>query len=190
MLKNTTNQYGWVSIVIHWTTALVVIAMFALGWWMLTLTYYDEWYRLGPWWHKSIGILLLALTLFRLLWKVAVGVPNPDGKRWEQKAAKLGHGALYFMLFVVMLSGYMISTADGRAISVFDWFDVPGISFGVENQEDIAGLVHWYAAVVLMILAAGHALMAVKHQVINKQPTLKKMISPNVVSKSVSNDKR
>ena len=55
MLKNTNKQYGSVSVSFHWLSAILVVGMFILGWWMLTLTYYDEWYRLGPWWHKSIG---------------------------------------------------------------------------------------------------------------------------------------
>ena len=67
MFRNTQTGYGAITIVIHWLTALMVIGLFALGWWMLTLTYYDEWYRLGPWWHKSFGIVLLALTVLRVI---------------------------------------------------------------------------------------------------------------------------
>lgn len=45
MLKNTNKQYGNVSVSFHWLSAILVVGMFVLGWWMLTLTYYDEWYR-------------------------------------------------------------------------------------------------------------------------------------------------
>jgi cytochrome b561 len=175
MLKNTNKQYGNVSVSFHWLSAILVVGMFVLGWWMLTLTYYDEWYRLGPWWHKSIGIALFVLTVLRLFWKQVNPLPAIEGTPLEQKGAKLGHGVLYTLLFVVMISGYLISTADGSSISVFGWFDVPGYSLGIENQEDIAGIVHWYAALTLVILAVGHALMAIKHHVINKDNTLRKM---------------
>lgn len=176
MLKNSAYGYGWMSILIHWLSAVAVFGMFALGWWMLTLTYYDEWYRLGPWWHKSIGILLLFLTLFRLAWKILNPTPILEGTAVEKLAAKLGHVLIYLLLFVIMISGYMISTADGSSISVFDWFEIPGYALGIERQEEIAGDIHWYAAVSLIVFAVGHAVMALKHHFINKDMTLKKMI--------------
>ena len=180
MLKNTNRQYGNVSISIHWISAILVVGMFILGWWMLTLTYYDEWYRLGPWWHKSIGIALFVLTVLRLVWKQLNPSPAIEGTSLEKKGAKLGHGLLYTLLLVVMVSGYFISTADGSSISVFGWFDVPGYPLAIDNQEDLAGTVHWYAALTLIILAAGHALMAIKHHVINKDNTLRKMFYKNI----------
>lgn len=175
MLKNSNTQYGNLSVLFHWLSAIVVVGMFILGWWMLTLTYYDEWYRLGPWWHKSIGIALFILTVLRLVWKKMNPSPVIEGTPLERKGASLGHGLLYTLLFVVMISGYLISTADGSSISVFGWFDVPGYPLGINNQEDIAGQVHWYAALALIIFAAGHALMALKHHIVNKDNTLKKM---------------
>lgn len=176
MIKNSKTSYGWLAIAIHWVSALLVIGLFALGYWMLTLSYYDPWYRLGPWWHKSIGISLLVITLVRSIWKLYTVSPQPLGARWEQLGAKLGHGIIYALLFVTMISGYLISTADGRGISVFDWFEVPALITGIPNQEDLAGLVHWYAALALVIVAAGHALAALKHHFINRDDTLKRML--------------
>src|SRR5690554_7804149 len=77
MFKNTAHSYGWVSIAMHWITAVLVIGLFILGYWMLTLGYYDSWYRLGPWWHKSFGITLLVLTVIRLLWSLSNQKPEP-----------------------------------------------------------------------------------------------------------------
>ena len=179
MLANTKRSYGWVTIGIHWITALAVIGMFILGWWMLTLTYYDDWYRLGPWWHKSIGITLFGLTLFRVIWKMVNPQPAITGSKVERQGAKAGHIMLYLLLLAVMVSGYMISTADGSSITVFGWFDIPGLSTGIERQEDIAGDIHWYSALTLIVIASGHALMALKHHFINKDNTLRKIISTN-----------
>ena len=75
-----------------------------------------------------------------------------------------------------MLSGYLISTADGRAIEVFGLISVPALGSLVENQEDIAGVFHKYAAYLLVTLAIMHALAAVKHHFIDKDQTLKRMI--------------
>lgn len=179
MLTNTSSRYGVISVTLHWLSAVTVIGLFVLGWWMLTLTYYDSWYRLGPWWHKSFGITLLMLTLLRVVWVLSNPKPKALGTALERRGARLGHVLLYIVLFTVMFSGYFISTADGRAISVFDWFEVPALVTGIPYQEDIAGEVHWYAACALIILAAGHALMALKHQFIDKHPTLSRMMLIN-----------
>jgi cytochrome b561 len=74
-----------------------------------------------------------------------------------------------------MISGYLISTADGRPISVFGWFEVPALITGIPNQEDRAGDVHFYAAWALVILAALHALAAFKHHLIDRDDTLRRM---------------
>jgi cytochrome b561 len=179
MLTNSKSRYGLVSVFIHWVSAIVVVGLFVLGWWMLTLTYYDSWYRLGPWWHKSFGISLLILTSLRVVWMLCNPKPAALGSQLEKSAARVGHLLLYAALFTVMISGYLISTADGRSISVFDWFEVPGLITGIPYQEDIAGEVHWYAACTLVIMAAGHALIALKHQFIDKHPTLSRMMLIN-----------
>lgn len=177
-LKNTANRYGWASIVLHWSMALLVIGMFALGLWMRDLSYYDPWYRQGPFIHKSIGMLLMALLLFRLLWKAMNIRPDdvPTLKRWEKRSARLTHGALYLLLMAIMAAGYLISTADGRAISVFDWFEVPATLTGLPNQEDVAGDIHEILAWALIALVTLHALAALKHHFINRDTTLLKML--------------
>ncbi len=63
MWKNDVSRYGLISIVLHWITALAVLGLFAVGFWMVDLTYYSQWYRTAPYWHKSIGILLAATIL-------------------------------------------------------------------------------------------------------------------------------
>lgn len=175
MWTNTSEKYGLIAVFIHWLSALIVIGLFALGWWMLTLTYYDEWYRLGPWWHKSFGITLLILTVLRVIWTLFNTKPKPLGSKFERVGAKAGHLLLYLLLFTVMTSGFLISTADGSSISVFDWFSVPAVVSDLPDQAEIAGDVHWYSALALVILAGGHGLASLKHHFINKDSTLIRM---------------
>ncbi|AAV83395.1 cytochrome b [Idiomarina loihiensis] len=175
MWKNTSDKYGLTAVLIHWLSALIIFGLFALGWWMLTLTYYDEWYRLGPWWHKSFGITLLIVTVLRVFWTLTNTKPKPLGSKFERLGAKAGHFLLYLLLFTVMISGFLISTADGSSISVFDWFSVPAVITDLPKQEDIAGDIHWYSALSLVILAGGHGLAALKHHFINRDSTLIRM---------------
>lgn len=178
MLKNTSQSYGWISILLHWLSAVVVIALFAVGFWMVDLNYYSEWYRTAPYYHKSVGLLLAFIILFRVLWRSRQINPKPLGKPFENKAATLVHRLIYLLMFSLFISGYLISTADGRGIDVFDWFTVPSIGELIANQEDIAGLIHEWLAYSLIALASVHALAAIKHHMIDKDNTLKRMLKP------------
>lgn len=175
--RNSSSNYGLVSIVMHWLVAIAVVGLFALGYWMVGLTYYSSWYRTAPDIHKSVGLLLLGLMVIRVIWRYFSSGPAPLAThgRMTRLATKAGHGILYLGLFVLMISGYLISTADGRAISVFDWFEVPALVTSIPNQEDIAGLVHEYLAWGLVIFSGLHALAALKHHYIDRDPTLKRM---------------
>ncbi|UPW19289.1 cytochrome b [Agarivorans sp. TSD2052] len=179
-IRNSVQGYGWLSIALHWLVAFSVFTLFGLGLFMVDLNYYSSWYQTAPMIHKSIGILLFATMLFRLLWRSLNQKPNsPEGhKKWEKQGAKLGHFLLYLVLFVLMISGYLISTADGRPISVFDWFDVPATITSINQQEELAGDIHEILAWTLIALVAGHALAALKHHFIDKDSTLVRMLKP------------
>lgn len=176
--RNDSAGYGSVAITLHWVVALTVFGQFGLGLWMRSLGYYDTWYQLGPWWHKGIGVMLFLVLALRLVWRWSNPRPAhlPSHKAYERVAAGLAHGLLYLLLFAVMVSGYLISTADGRALEVFGWFAIPATLSGVARQEDIAGTVHLYLAWTVIVLAALHALAALKHHFIDRDQTLKRML--------------
>lgn len=174
-LTNSKKSYGLIAIALHWLVAVWLIGLFALGLYIVDLGYYDDWYRTGPMWHKAMGILLGLVMIARFIWRVVNAKPEIKGSEAVKKAAEWVHGLLYFWVAAVIVSGYLISTADGRAIDVFGWFEVPATITGITNQEDIAGVVHWYLALGLMVLAGMHALAAIKHQFIDKDGTLSKM---------------
>ncbi|WP_218396866.1 cytochrome b [Alteromonas lipotrueae] len=163
-------------VLVHWLTLLVVIGMFASGLWMVDLTYYSDWYKTAPHWHKSVGLLLFAMTLVRLIARAFTQRPPTFGSKFETLASKLGHRAIYLVLLALFTSGYLISTADGRAIDVFNWFAVPGFGEFIENQEELAGEVHFYLAWTLIALTSLHGLAALKHHFIDKDNTLKQML--------------
>lgn len=175
--RNTSARYGLVSVMLHWLVALVVFGLFALGFWMVGLSYYDPWRQSAPDLHKSIGILLFAVMLLRVLWRLCSPAPAALAShgRFTRLASKLGHGVLYLGLFGVMISGYLISTADGRGIEVFGLFSVPATLIGIPQQEDIAGAIHEYLAWGLVIFAGLHGLAALKHHFIDRDSTLLRM---------------
>ena len=180
MLRNTKTSYGSMSILLHWVSAITVIGLFALGFWMVDLTYYSSWYKTAPDIHKSVGFLLLGVTLVRILWRlISIKPAVADHKPWEKQAAKWAHRLIYVLLLSIFTTGYLISTADGRGIWVFDWFKVPALGALIENQEDVAGWIHQYLAYSLIALVVIHALGALKHHFFDKDTTLIKMIKPD-----------
>lgn len=176
MWRNTPGGWGWISIALHWLSALAVVGLFALGWWMTGLGYYDAWYNQGPWVHRSAGAILLLATVARLLWRLFQPAPRAEGSRFEAAAAHAGHLLLYILLLVALVSGYLITTARGSGVSVFGWFELPATLSGYDNQAEIAGTIHWYSALMLLVLAGGHGLIALKHHWLDKRRTLLRML--------------
>jgi len=175
---NSRTSWGWVAVLLHWLAALVIIGMFALGFWLVDLSYYDKWYRQAPDIHRSVGILLFALMLFRVLWRLLQPAPEPvpNHSRLEIAGAKTSHLLLYLLVFIAMISGYLISTANGAGVSVFGWFEVPSVTGRIERLEDTAGEVHYWATWALIVLAGLHALAALKHHFIDRDDTLRRML--------------
>ena len=179
MLNNTSQSYGWISICLHWSMALGLFFMFALGLYMVELDYYHRWYRDAPLLHKSLGILMLILWMARILNRQLQTAPCAlAAPRWQQLTAKFTHALLYVFMLILMLSGYLISTADGRPIQVFNWFALPALPIHFEQQADIAGDIHWLSAWVLCAAVLLHAATALKHQFIYHDNGLKRMLKP------------
>ena len=177
-LRNHKDGYGLVAVLLHWLVAVAVCGLFGLGLWMTGLTYYDSWYRQAPWLHKGIGVTLFLVVAARLVWRLLdpQPAPLPSHAAWERRAAGIAHRLLYLLLFAVMLSGYLISTADGRPLEVFGLFSIPAAVTGIENLEDTAGRLHLLLAWSLVGLALLHALAALKHGLFDRDRTLLRML--------------
>lgn len=180
MLRNNDHSFGWVSITLHWLTALAVLGLFPLGLYMTTLTYYDPLYHQLPFIHRSVGVLLFIAIIARLAWRLGNPPPRPlpSHAAWERRLARVTHALMYALLIAVMVSGYLMSTADGHAVSVFGWFDVPATITSIPGQEDVAGDVHLLLAIALMVLVALHVAGALKHHFIDRDVTLWRIVRP------------
>lgn len=190
-MYNTRIHYGYISIFFHWLAAATIIALFALGYYMVDLTYYHQWYKTAPELHKSIGFLLFILMIVRVIWRHKQLTPEhlTSHSSLERKMGKLTHSVLYFLIFLIMITGYLISTADDRGIEVFELFTVPGFGSFIENQEDVAGLIHQWLAYTLILLASLHAIAALKHHFIDKDNTLNRMIGRRQKNLNQAKDK-
>jgi len=178
MWKNSVAGYGLVSKFLHWLMALLIVGLFALGVYMTSLDYYDRWYEVAPNIHRSIGVLVAILFLFRLFWRWINTRPQSFGTAWEKALSKLVHRLFYVLLFAIVISGYLITTADGQPVFVFDWFQIPA-TLTLNRQEDVAGVVHQVVAYFTIFIVVIHMLASLKHHFIDKDPTLLHMLITN-----------
>lgn len=179
-LISTKERYGLVAILLHWTMAVMVIGLFFLGEYMVELNYAHPWYHRAPHLHESFGLVLFFLLIIRTVWTIATVNPEPVPMPvWERWAASVVKRLFYLLLFGIVISGYLIPTADGKSIALFNWLEVPATISGIDHQEDIAGEVHHLLTHIVMALAALHALAALKHHLLDKDPTLLRMLGIN-----------
>ncbi len=177
-LKNTKNSFGWISIILHWMMAIALIAMYFVGDWMVGLDYYNSWYKTAPDYHRAVGIIIGALMVFRLLWNVSQVKPkhlNPDDMRMN-KLASATHYLFYLLVFIMVVSGYLVSTAKGQGVGVFGLFEIPALFSDSDDGGELAGDIHKWLGLGFILLVAMHAMAALVHHFKYKDRTLKRML--------------
>lgn len=177
------DRAGWSGAqrALHWVSALLVFATFALGLVMVALPLtrlYEKFmaYQI----HKSLGLLVIALTVPRLAWRLLRGRPAWEAAlpRWQRRAAGVGHGLLYALLLAVPVLGYLSAcTAPIQVPTTFFLrVTIPHVLGPDEALYGVLRNVHALAAWTLVLLALGHAAMAVAHHRAGL-PTLRRMVS-------------
>lgn len=174
MLKNTVNRYGTVHKSLHWLMALLIIFMLALGLLMGDLgeNIRGSAYSL----HKSIGICILALVSFRLIWRIMNPKPKVDLPLWQRVSAHCLHGSLYIMMFFMPLTGWAMTNASGRTLSFFGLFDMPAITPPNPDTAKYVNGLHEIFANLLIAMITLHALAALYHHFIRKDEVLRRML--------------
>jgi cytochrome b561 len=177
-LRNTEQGYGLVSRVLHWVVAALVIGLLWLGWYMVDLSYFDPWVNTSLSLHRSIGLIALVLGAIKILWTLySPPPPLASGMRGvERLAARSAHLVLFAMMIVIPVSGYLISISDGRGFPMFGLFRVPALVPVDRELRDLAIAVHYWASYGTAGLILVHALGALKHQIIDRDGTLMRMI--------------
>lgn len=171
-------RYSGTSQALHWISAALMFFVVPCAWYMLSLDKADparaDWHTV----HKSVGVLILILTVARIAWRSvnppppAAGHPNPI----EKLMAEAAHGLLYVMLLVMSISGYIGSAANGRPVNFFGMFPLPLLISPDKGLAHIAHLFHEAGQWVVYVLVALHVLAAIGHTVIRKDGTLERML--------------
>ena len=178
MTTDPNNGYSVFVRLVHWLTALIILGLTGLGWWMVGLSYYDSWYNRSLDLHKGFGIVALILGLAFIARKAFGPTPPAEATLTpaERAASKAVHGILFVMMLAMPLSGYVISTSSGDAVSVFGLFSVPAVAKSTADVRDLAVDIHYWLAYCGLAVIVLHAVAALKHHVIDKDRTLMRML--------------
>ena len=197
-MKQTPTRYTKTAIVLHWLIAIFIALMFVLGWYMAELPKeapkqmaYDL-FDLGIYtWqvaeevsprtfyfnlHKSLGLTVLALIVFRILWRITHTPPAAlsSYKAIEKKVAKSTHHSLYLLMLAVPVTGLTMAINSKYGVK---WFGIDVIA-GLDNKplRDFFECTHEFVGIVLLVLIGIHLLGALKHKFIDKDDTMSRMI--------------
>ncbi len=176
-LKNTESTYGSVSKVLHWMLFLLITGMLIIGALMgeLPKPLRMDVYTI----HKSIGLCILALMIFRVIWmlinpKPILPVTTP---RWQVIGAHAVQGLLYLLLLVAPLSGWLMSTASNHVPKFFWGFAVPMPWVPLNKPlAELASSLHELFAWTILVLLLLHIGAALKHHYMNKDDVLRRML--------------
>lgn len=179
-VHNTTDQYGLVSRVLHWSIAILFLVLIPMGIFASIIPedveYRKQYYIV----HKTLGVVVFILVLLRLVWNYKSPRPalGSELKPTERKLAKGAHVALYIMMLAIPLTGFIMTSFHGYPTFFFSW-EIAPLWGPSEFGTVFWGVFHKYLLpYVLYIILGAHILGALKHQLIDKhQHALQRMVS-------------
>lgn len=170
------TNYDNVAVALHWTTAALVLIQFVSA---ITWDYFphDTQETLQSV-HVSLGVLLTAVIVARLVWRLMPGHQIPSLEiGWIRLASKGVHYLLYALLVAQVVSGFLFRWAQGHPVSFFGLFGIPG-PFGrlPRPERHTINQIHEYIGWAIVIIAFAHALAALYHHYALKDRVLRRML--------------
>lgn len=181
MTQQQPTRYSAFAIFMHWLLALALVGMFCVGLYMADLPFSPQRLKLYNW-HKWAGVTILTLSVLRLIWRLTHRPPAlPQSielamPKWQLLAFHATHVGMYALFFIVPLVGWAYSSAAGFPIVVFGVLPLPDF---VPVSKELAELIkpwHQYTAFTLAALVVMHVGAALKHQWIDKDRLIHRML--------------
>ena len=180
-MRDTLAKFSLATVALHWLIAIAMIAMLAFGLYLEDMASSpDKGALIGL--HKSIGILILFFAITRIIWRIQNKFPQPLSKmpNWQAFIAKLTHWVLIVGTVLMPISGVLMSVGGGYSVGVFGWELISGTGEKNEAMSNIGHLLHGLGGKLLILFIVLHAAGAIKHQVIDKDGTLSRMLGKKV----------
>jgi cytochrome b561 len=164
----------------HWSMAVLILATIPAGLVMVQEGLDRSLQNSLFVFHKNVGVLLLILVVGRLLhrWRHAPAPLPQETPGWQRTAAGLSHGALYTLLVVVPLAGYVRVRAGGFPIESLDALGLPSLVPRSDALAETAKAVHYYGGLAIAALIALHICAAAYHGILRRDGVFSRMWPP------------
>ncbi len=170
-------HYTAVAQALHWVIAALIATQFVLAWSAADLPLgMHKLVLLAR--HKSVGMTILMLAVLRLLWRSFKAPPElPAGMRpIEKRLAQCSHVGFYVLIFIMPISGWLMSSAKNYSVSWFGLFTWPNLIAPSETAFQFLKSSHDYLSDGLFMLALVHVLAALKHHFWDRDDVLRRML--------------
>jgi cytochrome b561 len=177
LIRNTAERFGLVAKTMHWLTLVLLVLSFTLAVSMVNMPFSPrklEFYS----WHKWVGVTIFLVAVLRLAWRLANPVPlQPEATpQWQRRLARLSHAALYTILIVMPVTGWIMSSALNLPVVYLGLVPIPS-PFGVDRAlGEAMKSVHLSLAIALLVLVAIHLLAALYHHFVRRDDVLRRML--------------
>lgn len=161
----------------HWVMAALIFAQIALG--LVAVSWHVSPTKLNLFvWHKSTGLLILALLALRLLWRLSNRVPALPAEMaaWERLGAHLSHFLLYALMIALPLTGWVISSASNVPFRIFWQIPLPAITAPDKATAELFASVHGGLVALLAAVLFMHIGAALRHHYVKKDSVLARML--------------
>lgn len=170
------SRYSKGAIILHWLMAVMIIGNLAGGFLHDFVPKEGGQRALVMGMHKGFGLIIIALTLIRIGWRVAN--PPPAFPHYftsgERLLAKAAHGAFYLLMLAIPFTGWAMADRNDRPLTVFGSVEVPKFGFD-KGLADAAHELHETLGWVMLALLALHIIGLVKHLVLDRDNLLVRM---------------
>lgn len=173
-----TRQYTPAARVLHWLVAGMIVLQFILA--QLADNASSDLRELALLAnHKSVGITILAVAIVRIIWRFRNKPPAlPAGMPgWQVTASHVSHWSLYVLLFLLPITGWLMSSASAYSVSWFNLFQLPDFIGPNPELAETFEEIHELLAKALIAIAGLHVLAALKHHFLDKDEVLRRMAS-------------
>jgi cytochrome b561 len=173
----TDARYTGVAIAVHWLVAVLVVVQIAWGWAMQEIPRTPPGLRADAFnLHKSIGLTILVLMLFRIAWRLRHPPPAlPPLPRWQRVLARGNHALLYTALVVMPVAGYLGSVFSGYPVKLFG-LTLPAWGGRDESIKAAMSAIHLVTSWILLGAMALHVAAALRHALDDGDRVLRRML--------------
>ncbi len=169
-------RYTLPAVTLHWLLAAAILGSLAVGTYMTGLSLSPTRLKLYNW-HKWAGVVILALSALRLAWRLTHRPPPPaPGPAWQQRLAGATHVAMYALFFAVPLAGWAYSSAAGFPVVLFGVWPLPDFVAPDRALAEAIKPLHKILAWSLSALVLLHVAAALKHQLVDRDHLLRRMM--------------